>query len=150
MLNSGELEELRNSIEQVFSNKQATNYSPVRFSALLGFLSDEYNAQYIENGIKNYRKHGNLESSAGRVRLLISFVEIGKALENASPRLQSLFDRNAIEHLPIIRNAIAHPERIGNREMINNFLDGKSPIIKIGDIIINLQELSVYCINRWL
>jgi len=149
MLNSGELEELRNSIEQVFSNKQATNYSPVRFSALLGFLSDEYNAQYIENGIKNYRNHGNLESSAGRVRLLISFVEIGEALENSSPRLQSLFDRNAIEHLSIIRNAIAHPERIGNREMINNFLDGKSPIIKIGDIIINLQELSVYCINRY-
>jgi hypothetical protein len=149
MLASGELEGLRNNIEQVFSNKQATNYSPIRFSALLGFLSDEYNAQYIENGIKNYRDYGNLDSNAGRARLLISFVEIGEALENSSPRLQSLFDRNAIEHLSIIRNAIAHPERIGNREMINNFLDGKSPIIKIGDTIINVQELSIYCINRY-
>ncbi len=144
MLDSGELEAMRNNVESL----QSTSALPT-IHALMGFLSDEYNAQYIENGIKNYRDHGNLTSEVGRVRLLISFIEIGEALENASPRLQSLFDKIAIEHLSIIRNAIAHPERIGNREMINDFLNGKSNSVTISGITIDLQTLATYCVGQY-
>lgn len=139
MLDSGELEEMRNYVE----NHQTTSGLP-RLNALMGFLSDEYNAQYIEDGIKNYRDHGNLSSLEGRARLLMSFIEIGEALENASPRLQSLFDEGIIEHLLRIRNAIVHPERTGNREVVINFLNDKSN----NDITINLQDLAKYCSDK--
>jgi hypothetical protein len=144
MLASGELETMRNNVESL----QSTSALPT-IHALMGFLSDEYNAQYIENGIKNYRDHGNLTSEVGRARLLINFIEIGEALENASPRLQSLFHTKAIEHLSIIRNAIAHPERTGNREMINDFLNGKSNSVTISGIAIDLQALAAYCIGQY-
>lgn len=144
MLDSGELEAMRNNVESL----QSTSALPT-IHALMGFLSDEYNAQYIENGIKNYRDHGNLTSEVGRARLLISFIEIGEALENASPRLQSLFDKIAIEHLSIIRNAIAHPERIGNHEMINDFLNGNSNSVTISGITIDLQTLATYCVGQY-
>ena len=144
MLDSGELEAMRSNVESL----QSTSALPT-IHALMGFLSDEYNAQYIENGIKNYRDHGNLTSEVGRARLLISFIEIGEALENASPRLQSLFDKIAIEHLSIIRNANAHPERIGNRDMINDFLNGKSNSVTISGITIDLQTLATYCVDQY-
>lgn len=144
MLDSGELEEMRNNVE----NLQPTNDLPT-MHALLGFLNDEYNAQYIEAAIKNYKDHGSLNSEDGRARLLMSFIEIGEALENASPRLQSLFAQKAVEHLSIIRNALAHPERVGNSDMINNLLNCTSDIFDIGGVQINLGTLSLYCISQY-
>ena len=144
MLDSGELEEMRNNVENL---QPTSDLSTIH--ALLGFLNDEYNAQYVEAAIKNYKDHSSLNSEDGRARLLMSFIEIGEALENASPRLQSLFTQKAVEHLSIIRNTLAHPERIGNCDMINNFLNGTSDLFNVGDIKIDLNVLRGDCIGRY-
>lgn len=144
MLDSGELEAMRNTVENLTPDISELP----KIHALLGFLNDEYHAQYIQSAVENYKKHGSLDSQYGRARLLMSFIEIGEALENASPKLQTLFLREEVEHLSIIRNVLAHPERVDNSDMINNFLDGVSDLFNVRGVGINIRDLAKYCIDH--
>lgn len=136
MLESGELEQIITTLHTMSPNG---NDFP-RMNALLGFMNDEYNAQYIESAIQNCIDSSALTSESGRARLLMSIVEIGEALNNSSAGLQSVFSTSMIDQLSIMRNAIAHPERVGNRDAINDFISNAAQVV-INGIMIDLLQL---------
>jgi hypothetical protein len=139
---SGELENLRLYLAADDRTELLDKFPKI--NALIGFLADEYNAQYVEDSIKNSRLYADHATETGRERILMSFIKLGEALENASSRLQGLFDGNALLDVMVIRNVLCHVESPYNMLQIKDFINGVSIVITTSNRNINLEELIQY------
>lgn len=122
----GELEALGvscNQLQQDPTFRQENRLVP-NFLRLSAFLNDEYVAQYIEEGIKNWRENVGLQDVNGRARLLRSIMMIGEAFAVASPVVQSQFDPAIITKFINARDVLCHPERPANRAAIEAIMKG--------------------------
>lgn len=147
MLNSNELEMLRKSIEDCRLSKEQIDCSPLRLNALLGFLSDEYNIQIIENAIQNFANN-NSDGMKGKAGLLRSFINVGEALKNASSKVKCCFDPGLVQSFIDVRDFICHPEKSGHRQKILELLQGVTEKVVVIGRTVNLNELAKDLVDK--
>lgn len=135
-----QLKQLKAKIATENSNTIA-NYEPKLLATLIGFIKDEHSAECIKSATTILQ---DLNITENVPVILNSLIKIGEALDDASPKLKSLFDHNPVQDVESVRNILCHPEIPENLVQIKNLLTNGKPVVAISGKEINLMKLVQY------
>jgi hypothetical protein len=121
------------------------NYESKLLAALIGVIKDEHSAKCIKSAVTFDQNFDNPENVPV---ILNSLIKIGEALDDASPKLKSLFNHNAVQNVESVRIILCHHEIPEYSVQIKNLLTNGKPVMVVSGKEVNLMVLIQYWISQ--